>query len=183
MPRFLFCFSTYYVILLYGDNMESKEKKKKNKILILVIIGLIILGVILFIFYPYGTFVKDKKITEISYFDYHFNPGWGQNKIYTITCSDNDSCTANIRVDNKDHNNINIDKRNMTKLIDILNKYHVGSWDNFNKKREGWYDLDGFSLNITIQNEERIEAKGYGYFPRNYEKLSQSLDEFFLDLI
>ncbi len=163
--------------------MESKKEKNTNKKIVLIVIGVIILGLILYIFYPYGTFVKDKKITEISYFEYHFNPGWGKSKTYIINCSNKNTCIANIKVDYEEHNDITVNEKDMTRFINMLNKYHVGSWDGFDKRKEGWYDLNRFSLNISIQSNEKIKAKGYGYFPRNYEKLSQDLDSLFLDLI
>lgn len=66
------------------------------------------------------------------------------------------------------------------KLLLILKKYHVGSWNGFRRINKKIADGRSFTLNVGFQNGKSIYAHGYMKYPRHYRDFRLELDELFM---
>ena len=66
-------------------------------------------------------------------------------------------------------------------IEDILNKYKVGKWNNFKKSDKRVLDGNSFDLCIKANNVH-IDASGYMKWPKNYNKVKNSLNSKFKSL-
>ena len=53
----------------------------------------------------------------------------------------------------------------------ILNKYNVSSWDEFNKLDKDVLDRNIFSMSIVYNNDKKISTSVYMMYPNNYKML------------
>ena len=77
----------------------------------------------------------------------------------------------------EDKQEVELDKKTMNKIIDILNKYDVVNWDGFNETDNNVLDGNSFHMNLTIQDNKNISASGYMMYPDNYKYVKKELDE------
>lgn len=64
------------------------------------------------------------------------------------------------------------------KVLNILNKYGVLSWDGFDGKRpRGVLDGKTFRLDATVNGGREIEARGDQRFPKNYSEFTHELNK------
>ena len=143
-----------------------------KKYLITLFISLLIIGC--------GKKEDDSKgITELSKLDLNYSTGTHVNAwvSYNINCVD--KCILTIKpnnIDEGDKQEVELDKKTINKIIDILNKYDVVNWDGFNKTDNNVLDGNSFHMNLTIQNNENISAFGYMMYPNNYNDVKKELD-------
>ena len=81
-----------------------------------------------------------------------------------------------------DAKEIEIDENILNKIVEILNKYDVSSWDNFHENDTNVLDGDSFSLYLKMKDKEEINASGYMRYPKNYANVRGELDSIFNDL-
>lgn len=123
---------------------------------------------------------EPKKITELTRLDFGYTTGtyiYG-NISYEINCED--KCILSIKPDtipDEEKQEVEIDKKTINKVIDILNKYEVTKWDGWKKSDPNVLDGSDFHMYLTIQDNKTISASGYMMFPKNYGKVQDELDK------
>lgn len=127
-----------------------------------------------------------KKIENIKYFYFGYSNGYeaNSNVSYSINCKD--KCIATIKpneVSEKDATIVELNRKKLKELEEILNKWEINKWDNFHKSDSNVLDGDGFSLSIRMEDKTSISASGYMMWPKNYSKVAGELDSFFEKLI
>lgn len=121
----------------------------------------------------------NKKITELTRLDFGYSTSTAMNGnvSYNINC--NDKCILTIKPNNISEENkqeVELDKKTISKIIDILNKYDVFNWDGFKKSDLDVLDGNSFHMYLTIQNKKNISASGYMMYPKNYGKVENELN-------
>lgn len=121
-----------------------------------------------------------KGITELSKLDFNYSTGTHVNAwvSYNINCVD--KCILTIKPNNiaeEDKQEVELYKKTMNKIIDILNKYDVVNWDGFNKTDNNVLDGNNFHINLTIQDNKNVSASGYMMYPDNYKDVKKELDK------
>lgn len=81
-----------------------------------------------------------------------------------------------------DEKEIEIDENILNKIVEILNKYDVSSWNDFHENDTNVLDGDSFSFYLRTNDKETINASGYMRYPKNYLNVKKELDSIFNDL-
>ena len=154
-------------------------------------IKIIVISVLLVIAIIIGTILllgrEDKKeITELEYLYFSYSNGYAMNSniYYHLEKKDN-NYVATIKpyeVPEEDKLVINIDTNFVDKVLKILNKYNVASWDGFAKYDKDVLDGDSFTMHIKCINGDYISANGYMEYPENYREVENELDNIFMEL-
>ena len=126
---------------------------------------------------------KDEPIQSIHHFYFHYSVGYAYlaNVNYEINIED-EKYIASIKlvgVEEDDATKVELSDEDLQKFMDILNKYHIGRWDGFQKSDKMVLDGDSFSLGLrTLENRE-VYASGYESYPKNYGSVKGELDAYF----
>lgn len=154
-------------------------------------IKIIVISVLLVIAIIIGTILllgrEDKKeITELEYLYFSYSNGYAMNSniYYHLEKKDN-NYVATIKpyeVPEEDKLVINVDTNFVDKVLKILNKYNVASWDGFAKYDKDVLDGDSFTMHIKCINGDYISANGYMEYPENYREVENELDNIFMEL-
>lgn len=76
-----------------------------------------------------------------------------------------------------------LDKSDLNKLINNLNKYRVQRWEKFsNNYSYKYYGKNSFIFSIKYNNDKEVFASGKDRFPTNYYNVKDLLNDFFLEL-
>ena len=70
---------------------------------------------------------------------------------------------------------VEIDKKTINRIIELLNKNEVYKWDGFNKSDKYVLDGDSFSFWLYMDNGKEIHASGYMKWPKNYGNVRDEL--------
>ena len=100
---------------------------------------------------------------------------------YELECKD--KCLVTIKPNNLPEEEVfqtEVNNDVKHKIEKMLKKYHVEKWNNFNKHDPNVLDGNSFSIDISMKNGETISASGYMKWPENYGKVSNELDEIFM---
>ena len=81
-------------------------------------------------------------------------------------------------MESEEHTNT-LKKADIKKTIELLNKYKIVKWNNFNKSDNSVLDGNAFSLYIKYNNEKNISANGYMRYPENYKGFKDSIIKLF----
>lgn len=157
-------------------------KKIWITLIILVIVIIISLIVILL--------MKKKKIEltkdNIKYMNFTYTTG---NAMYS---------SVNYKIEYKDYKyiatikpsgkseeeakQIEIDENTLEKIVEVLNKYNVYTWNNFHKNNKSVLDGTSFSFNLETKEDKTIDASGYMRWPNNYKNVRDELNTIFNSL-
>ena len=153
--------------------------KKKVLFIILIILLAIVIGVIVM----FGI-KKPKKIETIKYLNFGYSTGTMMNAYvsYNIEYKENEykvSIKPNM-VSDEDKKIIIMTKKDVKRIIDILNKYTVYKWDGFRKSDHNVLDGDSFNLTVRYNDDKSISASGYMMWPKNYREVQGELDSIFM---
>jgi len=146
-------------------------------LVIIVLIILVILGVIMFS-------KKEVNIKDIKSFRYHYTMGTAFNADVSYELNCDSECIALVKAygeAEEDAKEYNVNSEFVSKLLDILNKYNVGSWDNFNESDTMVLDGDSFSISIS-SSDKNYSATGYMRWPKDYAKVKEEVNELFSSL-
>lgn len=158
-------------------------KNKIFAIIILVLLIIVLTSVIIF-------YLTRKKIvlTKDNINHIHFSYSTG-NMMYANVSYDIDlekeGYVATIKpngVSDEAAKKVNLDKKTMEDLVDILNKYNITSWNGFKKSDKNVLDGNSFSFSIGTKDEKWIEASGYMMWPKNYSEVKGVFDSMIGDL-
>ena len=144
----------------------------------LIVIGIAILSV--------TVFNPKKEINDIKYFSYGTVDGMAMydGVHYSIEYKDGEYI-ATIQgngVSEEDAKVVEISKRDVKRLENILNKYNVGSWDGFQKYDKDVLDGSSFNISINTFDDTSVSASGYMRWPKNYREVRNDLENFFKKL-
>lgn len=154
-------------------------------------IKIVVISVLLVIAIIIGTILllerEDKKeITELEYLYFSYSNGYAMNSnIYYHLEKKGDNYLATIKpyeVPEEKKLEINVDTNFVDKVLKILNKYNVASWDGFAKYDKDVLDGDSFTMHIKCINGDYISANGYMEYPENYREVENELDNIFMEL-
>ena len=153
--------------------------KKDDIFIVIVLLGIIVAIILAIILY----IKKDERqISTINYFRFSYTKGMMANSgnIYEIECKT--KCKSKIKLDGYSYDSvkeIEIDKKYVEELEQLLKKYKVGKWNGFEKYNKNIMDGSSFNLFIEMKNGDKIEAKGYMKWPDNFNKVKSELDYLF----
>ena len=150
---------------------------KKIMIVIFLIAALIIIiigGCMLDIF------KKDIKIENIKKLDFQITQNMSMygTTNYLLKCED--KCIVTIKpcdIPDEKAQEVELSQEQVKAIEDLLNKYHVGKWDGFNKVDKRILDGRSFSISISLENGETISAHGYMKYPKNYQEVRDGLQD------
>lgn len=148
---------------------------KKYYILVIILI------IILLFCYFFINKNKNKSIKNIESFEFRYSNGYTINSDvrYTIKCNKN-NCYLNTKLSGtEEENNLELSQKCLKNIENILNKYNVSSWNNFNKSNKYVMDGNSFSINIKMQDGKKISAQGYEKWPKYYKQVKEELDNIF----
>ena len=77
---------------------------------------------------------------------------------------------------------IEVDRKVVDKLIEILTKYEVNKWDGFDRVAKDVLDGNSFSLSITLEDEKTIDASGYMIWPDHYRDVINEISPIFMEI-
>ena len=145
-----------------------------------VIVGLIILLLLTIGASMLDIFKKDIKIENIKKleFDVTNNMSMYGHTTYKLEC--NDKCIASIKpngISEDETQEVELTKEQVKEIEDLLNEYHVGKWNGFDKVDKNVLDGRSFSLYITLEDNTYISAHGYMKYPKNYKEVSYGLNK------
>lgn len=149
----------------------------KEKILwiIIAILSILVIGAI----FMFGN--KKFKIESIKSLHFSYSNGYMINAYttYDISLEDN-TYYAKIKpygIPEEESQKVKLDKETINKLIDILNEYDVGKWNNFHESDKNVLDGDSFSFSMYTLEDKYISASGYMRWPKNYREVENAFDE------
>ena len=153
--------------------------KKKVLFIILIILLVIVIGVIVM----FGI-KKPKKIETIKYLNFGYSTGTMMNAYvsYNLEFKDN-KYKASIKpnmISDEDKKITVMTKKDVEKIIEILDKYEVYKWDGFKKSNSNVLDGDSFNLAVRYNDDKSISASGYMMWPKNYREVQGELDSIFM---
>ena len=156
-----------------------------KKIWIVLLILLLILVVILIT----AVFMKKKKDDfdlniKFMRFSYSTSTMMNGNVIYEVNYKD-DKYMASIKLNNKSEDErleIELDNETVNKILGVLVKNNVTSWDKFSKRDKNVLDGNGFSFSLRTQEGKEINASGYMKWPDNYGDVRGELDAIFTEI-
>ena len=135
------------------------------------------MGVILL----FGT--KKKEITSIKSMHLSYSNGWSA---YSYTRYDLEKKDDGYYVEIKPYGysddemqDVKLSKKDINKIIEVLNKYNVVKWDGFHKSDQGVLDGDSFSFSLHTEDDIDVSASGYMRWPDNYRNVRDELGEIF----
>lgn len=146
-----------------------------KKILILILIG------VGFMF----LFKKKVVISDIKsfHFSYTTSTMMDASILYELKCDDKIVATIKPElVPYEKAKTFEVDKPLCEELENILNKYNVGSWDDFRKSDPNVLDGNSFSLSIVTKDKKVISASGYMMYPKNYREVKSEIEGLFSKL-
>ena len=126
---------------------------------------------------------NNRKIDSIKELYYSTSGGSyiNSNTIYEIKCN-NDGCVLKSKLPNYNQDDlieVNISKKDMDEIVNIVNKYEVMDWDGFNKSDKGVMDGSSFSFSIKSGEGKNMSAYGYMIYPKNYRIVINRLKSIF----
>ena len=149
---------------------------------IIIIICLLLLIIVLI---TCAILTKHKKdnISNIKEMRFSYSTGTAinANVFYEIKCHNN-SCLATIKpsdIPEEECAETKINKTTIVEIENILNKYEVSKWNNYDKSDKNVLDGNSFSIYITMENDKSITAHGYMKWPKNYNEVKSELDIIF----
>ena len=124
------------------------------------------------------------EVSDIKTIHFYYSTGNMMNAwvSYDITKDANGKRTAIIKLDGQNEEDalrIEVDEEVLTSLEEVLKKYEVGKWNNFNKSDPNVLDGNSFSLSVHFEDNTLIDASGYMMYPTNYREVKLELDSIF----
>lgn len=154
----------------------------KSKLLIILFILIIVfVGLIIFLYEK----KKNLNIKDIKslYFSYTEGYSYEANYVYDLKC--NDDCKITIKNKGEtieEAKTYVLEQSKVSQIENILNKYHVGIWDGFNKSNKHVLDGNSFEFYLKMKNGKGVSASGYMEWPKNYDKVKKELISIFNDV-
>ena len=151
-----------------------------KKYLFLFLLFILLIVIIIVIFKLKNS--NKKEINSIKSLSYEYGDGrsiYGKVK-YNITCDN--KCILSSKLSgyhDEDIISVEIDKETMDKILDILIKYNVSSWDGFKKSNLSYKDGKNYEFRVETLDNQKISAQGYMAYPKNYKEVINSLEEIF----
>lgn len=84
-------------------------------------------------------------------------------------------------IDEEDELEVEVKQEFVEKIILILSKYEVNTWDGFNKNDNNVLDGDSFSFSILF-NDKSIHANGYMKWPNHFHDVVNEISPLFMNI-
>ena len=157
----------------------------KKIILLIVLVIIIVVGIILLNKKKKENIKKEPLTIKHLYFYYSNGYSKDAYTTYRVDYKD-DKYIAVIKpyeVPSEEEITIELDNDTINKLIDVLTKYEVVSWNKFDKHDKNVLDGDSFTFNLITKEDKEISARGYMRFPKNYRDVCSELEKIFKEII
>ncbi len=125
-----------------------------------------------------------ENIKNLDYF-YSVSTMMNGDVHYEINCDDN-KCIMKYkpqRFSMEEAKEYEITKEDLLKIEEILTKYKVYKWDDFNKSDTRVLDGNSFHFYVTYGDNIRISASGYMMYPKNYREVKKELEDILLKYV
>ena len=159
-------------------------KKSVIVIIIIVLLILLLIGVVGFMILRQKK--KDEPIQSIHhmYFHYSTSTAYLANVTYDVEIED-EKYYATIKLSGQkeeDAKKVELSEKDLKELMDILNKHHIGRWDEFKKSNKYVLDGNDFSFGLRTLDDREVYASGYESYPAGYKDVKEDLDHYFQSL-
>lgn len=130
---------------------------------------------------------KKVRIGEILFFSLSYTQGCmvDSNASYRLEWKDG-SYVASVKPMNEPEENtqsIPVPEDFARKLEKLLTDYQVGKWNGFHKYDKLIDDGKSFNLVVLFRDENRINARGYMRWPKNYRDVKNQIISLFSEMI
>lgn len=148
--------------------------KKVGVVVVATIIIVLMLGVVCFYY------LRDYEVGTFKSFYYSSASGWSiyDNVWYDIKCDD--KCIAKVKpagIPDEEARTYTLSNDEVDKINNIFEKYHVKSWNGFNKSDSGVLDGTSFTFELQISDNQSVKASGYMKFPSHYHDVIGELED------
>jgi len=160
--------------MMIGDNM-------KYRIIALITMLLIVVASVVFVVIKQ---LNTKEIESIKTLNMRSNSGFANfYTFYSIEC--NNKCF--VRVINTHPNtagnySVEISEKDVNKIVKVLQKYNVKSWDGFDKSDKYVLDGSSYSFDLTTKEGLKVSAKGYMKYPDGYHEVISEIEKIISDI-
>lgn len=153
----------------------------RNKI-ITGIVSVFIIGVLLFSFFKIFNNFKKVDISSFKNLEYSYYDGWHKygSVSYKVKC--NRECYLEINPYGLPDSIImksKIADSQIQAISEVLQKYQVEKWNNFDKSNNNVLDGSSFSFKLVTNDNKKISASGYMEYPNNFKKAIKELETIF----
>ena len=96
---------------------------------------------------------------------------------YELT-SDDGKYAVKIKLDGQSNGEAKkylISNEKVKELIKLFNQYEVWEWNGFEQHHPGVMDGSSFYFSLTVQDDKKLEARGYMMYPQNYGEVIQKM--------
>ena len=96
---------------------------------------------------------------------------------YELT-SDDGQYAVKIKLDGQSNGEAKkylISDEKVKELIKLFNQYEVWEWNGFEEHHPDVMDGSSFYFSLTVQDDKKIEARGYMMYPENYGEVIQKM--------
>lgn len=144
----------------------------------------------MFITTPIG--YDDDAIYQINELEFSYTNGYGinENVEYKIICFYAIDAIENCQVNVKEYGKSEeeslsnaISYTELSKVVRMLNKYHILSWKGFSKSDSNVLDGNSFHFYLRYNDDEKLSASGYMKYPQNYDRFKKDFEEFIVTLV
>ena len=156
--------------------------KTKDIIIIIAIIIAILLIIFLILKNRKSEIKEIKGMKELEYVLHDGRNMFGTIK-YKIEC--NDKCILKTKLSgytDEEYTEVEIDKEQMNKILEILKRYNVKKWDGFNKADKHVLDGKNFEFILITDDNKKIRAEGYMKYPNGFKDCINELKKVFNDI-
>lgn len=128
----------------------------------------------------------DDGIYQINELDYSYTSGYGMNQdvSYKIRCEYGidviENCQMSIKEYGKSEDEaykISFSYKELDKIKNALNRYHILSWKGFSKSDKNVLDGDSFSFRLRYNDDEKLSASGYMMYPSKYKEFKEIFEK------
>ena len=148
----------------------------KKIIIPIIIVLIIVLAIILIIKFRKGNVIMG----SVEEFNFFYTRGYAYNADiryrFYHDVKDNEYVIVKKPYGKSEEESLKIEvsEEFQKKLVELLNKYKVSSWDGFNESDKDVLDGDSFSLTV-IYNLGKVHASGYMSWPKNYSDFKKEI--------
>jgi len=153
----------------------------KYRIIALITMLLIVVASVVFVVIKQ---LNTKEIESIKTLNMRSNSGFANfYTFYSIEC--NNKCF--VRVINTHPNtagnySVEISEKDVNKIVKVLQKYNVKSWDGFDKSDKYVLDGSSYSFDLTTKEGLKVSAKGYMKYPDGYHEVISEIEKIISDI-
>ena len=122
--------------------------------------------------------LRKTGIKELSSLSFSTSGSRINSGVYYELTSDDGQYAVKIKLDGEPYEEAktySISNEQVKELIDLFNEYEVWRWNGFNEHHPDVMDGSSFYFSLNVQDDKKIEARGYMMYPQNYGEVIQEM--------